>query len=140
MPSPPLPYRPLEVKANGVWDPIKKKFYPWKTAYTSLNATLAAAKPGIAYYVHLIRTSAENHGDAAAAMNYCQIYIGGTPFALDAWAGTTTATSGVSSVVSSMAVVDVMADVNTAITAAVASSIGRISVVYAEIPVDEGEV
>jgi len=44
-----LPFRPLEVRGHGIWDPERKTFYPFKTS----NLTVPA-KSNIRYFIYKV--------------------------------------------------------------------------------------
>ena len=66
----PLPYRRLRLMANGIWDEVKKEFYPFISSVSSATIT---GKKGIMYYVKFVSISAQNTGDHAVAYSSVKV-------------------------------------------------------------------
>lgn len=56
--APPLPYRPLDVRGHGVWDPIRQTFCPFKVRVLQSGAVALSGKPGIHYFIHEVTLEA----------------------------------------------------------------------------------
>ena len=130
---PPLPHRRLKLMANGIWDEIRKEFYPFKLSHVTVPA-----KRGIIRYVHTAQTSAHSSGDTPAGHVSWAISVGSTTvYVARASVCATVAASNVNACNSSYQLVSCLADEGSALTfnsASVSSGIG--SIVYAEIPAD----
>jgi len=136
--APPLPYRPLEVRGHGVWDPERKAFYPFRHFYRSSSSVLPGKK-GYAYYIHAYHISGENNGDKAAVgigfnCSVGHVWSGGQLFIPQ-----TTAASGVGASAVATGVLDVLTDTGSDIVVYIGSTTGYVALVYADILVDEGE-
>lgn len=134
---PPLPYRRLRLMANGLWDEVKKTFYPFKTSSVTVSA-----KSGIRYFVKSASMTGTNTGDHAVAnMNwYCSLNGSTVTFCV-CTIPATTAASNVSSGNSNFTEVNQLFDANSAITRGVDSASSyQGAVTYAEIPADLGWV
>lgn len=70
---PPLPNRPLEVRANGIWDPVRKTFYPFRV-YTALTAV---AKAGVRYYIHSVIATVRREGIQVSVSCIVNAVVGG---------------------------------------------------------------
>lgn len=130
--TPSLPYRRLVKFANGIWDENRKTFYSYKVATSTLPA-----KRGVMYFIKNLSVTGTNFGDAAAG--YVGVYItkDGTQFTVcPCYINQTTAASNVGACNSGFAQLDLLCDVNTAISVLqLATSFTRI-IQYAEIPVE----
>lgn len=136
-PLPPLPYRPLEVRGHGVYDPATGRFFPFRV--WSSGASLAG-KRGISYYVRSASVQAVNWGDSAAGTLYLQGTVGGSTITfIRVYVTATTAASGVNQQNKSELLIDLMLDPGTGVSRGHTCSGGDHAMIYAEIPVDEGE-
>lgn len=140
MSSPPLPYRPLEVRGHGVWDPARSAFYPFRIVRTASTTTVLNAKSGVCYFIHAVSMSGFNSGDAVADVNSIVYTIGGYQGSFNMYVGPSTASSGVSVNCVYVMNADVLTDPGTGVSTQRYSSACYFVVVYAEIPADEGEV
>lgn len=145
---PPLPYRPLEVRGHGVYDPHTGGFYPFRfvTLFSSGNTTLLPARGGIAYYIHSLNVNVLNGSNTGGSWPSVQVsgYGAASPdvskYIAAAHAlpsdGTTRDRRGVSMIV------DVLLAPGTVVSIVHSSNAqyGSTTCVYAEIPTDEGEV
>jgi len=139
MSSPPLPYRPLEVRGHGVWDPARSAFYPFRVVRTASTTTLLNAKPGVCYFIHAVSISGYRSGDAAADVTSILFTIGGNQAGFSMYIGPSTASSGVSVNCVYVMNPDVLVDPGTSVSTQRYSDGCYFVVVYAEIPADEGE-
>lgn len=137
----PLPYRPLELRAHGVWDPERQCFYPFIVGNKTSTGTVAAAKQNTVYYIRSVQAAIENHGDAGFghALVSATFHNGTNTWLIRVLAAPTTAASGVNAQMTQFADVNMMTYPNTAITCGVSGVNGDVCVVYAEIPIDDGE-
>lgn len=137
----PLPYRPLEVRGHGVYDPEAGNFYPFILSVKTTSGIIAAAKPNTVYYIRSIQAVIENHGDRGIghAIVSATFHNGNGAWVIRVLAAPTTAASGVNAQMTQFADVDMMTYPNTAISCEVVGSNGFVAVVYAEIPIDDGE-
>lgn len=134
---PPLPCRPLEVRGHGVYDPATGRFFPF-SVWTTPSLV---GKKGISYYIRSASALAVNYGDAAAGQVSLQGTVGGrTVTFLFAYVTATTAASGVNQQSKSEGLIDLLLDPGTGVTRVTSCSGGGQVMIYAEIPVDEGEV
>lgn len=136
--APPLPYRPLEVRGHGVWDPERKAFYPFCNLYYDSSSTVPGKK-GYAYYIHAYHISGENDGAWGAADIGFRCRVGGVVSYYYVPIPQTTAASGVGASAVATGVLDVLTDAGSDMGVDVGSTIGYVALVCAEIPMDEGE-
>lgn len=136
--APPLPYRPLEVRGHGVWDPERKAFYPFCSLCYSSNY-IVPGKKGYAYYIHAYHISGENNGDKDAYGIGFRCSVRGEVSFYYVPIPQTTAASGVGASAVATGVLDVLTDVGSGMVVLMGSTIGYVSLVCAEIPMDEGE-
>jgi len=137
----PLPYRPLELRAHGVWDPERQCFYPFIVRAKTSSGTLLDAKQNTVYYIRSIQAAIENYGDAGfgQAVVSAILHNGNNTWVIRVLAAPTTAASGVIAQMTQSIDVDVLTYPNTAISCEVSGVYGFACVVYAEIPIDDGE-
>lgn len=137
-PLPPLPYRPLDVRGHGVYDPATGRFFPFRV-WSSGDSL--AGKNGISYYIRSANVYAMNYGDAAGGYLQLQGIVGGStvPF-IYAYVSATTAASGVNQHNQSELLIDLLLDPGTSVTRTKTCSGGGHVMIYAEIPVDGGEI
>lgn len=132
---PPLPYRRLKMMANGIWDEVRKVFYPFKLA----NSTVAA-KAGIRYYIKNVSTSGANAGDTSVATPGWTFKVDGNTLTTLTVVPATVAASNVNSGAQFSMDVNVLCDTNSAITTYGGPTTVTRNVIYAEIPEDLGWV
>ena len=130
-----LPFRPLEVRGHGVWDPERKAFYPFKSAET------LTGKQNIRYFVHSCTLSGRNEGDRAASQLTTVGYIfGKSSIFCIINIPTTVAASNINAAsVSFSSTLDVLCDVNRNIGVAASPASPttyKSTIIYAEIPDD----
>lgn len=147
MSSPPLPYRPLELKANGVWDPERGTFYPFKRKHQSSASDfeILPAQKGIMYFVHTVTVSAINTANTGGLFPYCSLK--GTVYPRDqeysiivAYAKPSDGTTADVQIVSG--IINVMTHPGTRLLMYKGNNCLNVecTITYAEIPVDAGEV
>lgn len=132
---PPLPYRPLEVRGHGVYDPQKGAFYPF-VARGSGPDTVVAPKSGHHIFIHTVLISISNSGDAAAAtggIRFADITGDMRYFYVTVPASVAGQTGSCVSVSQTM---DILTAVGAGVNVMAAGSASRASVVYAYIPAD----
>lgn len=135
-PLPPLPYRPLEVRGHGVYDPATGRFFPFRV----WNTDTLAGRRGISYYIRSASVFAMNYGDADAGQAYLQGAVGGRSLAIiNAYVTATTAASGVNQQSKGERLIDLLLDPGASVIRIKTCSAASNLVIYAEIPVDEGE-
>lgn len=137
----PLPYRPLEIKGHGVWDPVRHTFYPFKVAVLNSSSTMLVGKKGVHYFVHQL--TAEADAPLNSPVNYVQVRVtmnGVNTYILTLYLPMVTSSSTIGAAARTVQAPNVLCDPGTSI---VMSYYGvadcSSTVVYAEIPVDEGE-
>jgi len=134
---PPLPYRPLEVKGHGVYDPATGRYYPFLVA----NDSSVLGKAGIRYYVRSIQLSAHNSGDQGAGSVSVTAYVSGQPIRLAGlYVGLTLMSYNVSASGAVSVQPDVLLDASAGITVSANTTQSYTVITYAEIPADVGEV
>jgi len=130
-----LPYRRLQRFANGIWDEERKTFYPFRMFSISTYASIPA-KANMMYYVKSATISGQNSGDHAAAANYISIVVGGTSCLIRLILCQTVAAANVNANATVSPEIEVLADVNTAVSAVIGATSGHINIIYAMIPAD----
>lgn len=142
-PLPPLPYRPLEVRGHGVWDPARSAFYPFKLAVLSNSATTLSGKRGVYYFVHELTIEADVT-ISNSPVNYVQVRVtkdGSNVFLATLYLPTITSSATVGAHARSVQKPDVLCDAGKSIVISYYGATDYSStVVYAEIPADEGEL
>ena len=130
----PLPYRPLEVRGHGVYDPETGNFYPFTTASRISTDILVTGRKYWYLYVYCVIISGHNSGDCAAGYNEVSAGVGLVRIDL----GATSAAAATSSAMAIVAYPNVLIppDVNITFYNGVAE--GKAVVIYAAIPDDGG--
>lgn len=134
----PLPYRPLEVRGHGVYDPETGNFYPFTSAFREEpGASWVVAGRNYWYlYVYCVIVSGQNSGDRAAG--YCEVVAGAGLVRIDL--GATSAAAATSSAMAITAYPNVLIPPNNNImfNNGAAVGAGKAVVIYAAIPDDGG--
>lgn len=128
-----LPNRRLHVMGHGVWDEERKKFYPFRIS----NGTLAA-RPDVAYFIHMAEVSSVNSGDHVASTDYWALtdFAGNAIGICFAKVPETVAASNVNAGAESCCMPDILCRLNTAVTKTSTSTACSAVLVYAEIPTE----
>jgi len=129
MPS--LPFRPLDVRGHGVYDPEKKVFYPFKTQ----NVTLPA-KVGVRRYIRSVTIAYSATGILAVGYSRVQyVQEGATRYFQINSPSMTLADDFTNHAVSN--ILDILTDSDTPVTVANSVVTGLYSIIYAEIYDDD---
>ena len=130
----PLPYRPLEVRGHGVYDPETGNFYPFTTASTT-NGVMVTGRKYWYLYVYCVIVSGQNSGDRGAG--YSEVLAGSISLArIDL--GATSAAAATSSAMAIVAYPNVLIPPDINITFYNGAAEGKAVVIYAAIPDDGG--
>lgn len=137
-PLPPLPYRPLDVRGHGVYDPATGRFFPFRVWDFG---EFLAGKRGISYYIRSASLYAENTGIAAGSMCLVGTMRGYPVQFIRVNVTATTEASGVNQQNASESLIDLLLDPGTGVAHTWNNcTYGGHVMIYAEIPVDEGEL
>jgi len=127
-----LPDRPLEEKANGIYDPVRKMLYKFRLGYDALPA-----KGGICYYLHSVTVFGANTGDAGPSVLMVEAVVGGVQSEIVyVVVPATTAAAGDMATGSMTVYLHLLADPNTLVDWSGTATMQRCIITYAEIPVD----
>lgn len=130
----PLPYRPLEVRGHGVYDPETGNFYPFTWASRISTSVMVTGRKYWYLYVYCVIISGQNSGDRGAG--YCEVAAGSGLVRIDL--GATSAAAATSSAMAITAYPNVLIPPNTDITFDSGAAAGKAVVIYAAIPDDGG--
>lgn len=129
----PLPYRPLDVRGQGVYDQAFDRYFPFKTVMRYTSGNILEGKRGYYLYIHRFIISAANYGDRAAG--YVEVGAGGVVLGR-VLVGETTAAAGTTSTAVLAFQPDYIVPPNTAVTLNSGAASGFALILYAEIPAD----
>ena len=125
-----LPYRRLRTMANGIWDEVRKEFYPFR-----VKSSTVAAKSGFLYYVKSCGMKVNVTGITAAGYGVWQITSFGTTYSIGVSSPQMTQATDYFAETQNFEV-SVLCDVKTAITLATSNVTATGFVIIAEVPDD----
>jgi len=137
---PPLPYRRLKLMANGLWDEVRKEFYPFISFHS--NQSDKVGIPGYHYYIKSVQISAYNVGDNNTGYVSVKIHVGGVErIFVVLTVPATVAASNVNASASTSTEVNLLGDPSASIDVTKAGVTQcYVTVIYAEVPADPGWV
>ena len=130
----PLPYRPLEVRGHGVYDPETGNFYPFTSASGIYTGAIVTGRKYWYLYVYCVIVSGQNSGDRGAG--YCEVVAGYGLVRINL--GATSAAAATSSAMAIATYPNVLILPNTNIAFDTGAAAGKAVVIYAAIPDDGG--
>lgn len=127
-----LPDRPLEERANGIYDPVRKMLYRFRLGYDALPT-----KGGICYYIHSVTVFGANMGDAGPSVLSVKAVVGGLNSEIVyVLVPATTALAGDMATGSMTVYPHLLTDPKTLVDWSGTAALQRCIITYAEIPVD----
>ena len=131
----PLPYRPLEVRGHGVYDPETGNFYPFTSTSRTTTGALVTGRKYWYLYVYCVIVSGQNSGDSAAG--YGEVFASNISLAR-IHVGATSAAAGTSSTMAIATYPSVLISPSIDIMFDNGAAAGKAVVIYAAIPDDGG--
>lgn len=132
----PLPYRPLEVRGHGVYDPETGNFYPFASASRISTGLVVTGRKYWYLYVYCVIVSGQNSGDNGAG--YCEVLASNNISLARIDLGATSAAAATSSAIAIAAYPNVLISPNVNIWFDSGAAVGKTVVIYAAIPDDGG--